>query len=498
MHARRRSLSQSSANVPYESLPNAPMPEMHSPTLPELDTELDIESINNVEAEIIAAAPVDSRIRWIHFMLGCAVLLPWNVMITATPYFLSRLKGSSIHSTFGSYLATSFTLSNFLFLAHATATSKKAPSALRVRWSMLVLASLTLLLTLGTFVHLPAGPFAAFVLLVGIAQAGAGSYLQTSVVAVASLFGPSVMQAVMSGQAAVAIVLSSIQVLSAAQSLRTSNIATFEIDGAAEEKSARVFFGLSTLFLIVCAGGNVWLTRMPAYKAVVAPIDESWTRRMSGDFGDRRPLMAASPILSVSDTKNHIWDIARRNLVYEIAVAYVFVVTLSVFPALTISIFPVNESFHPLFFSSIHFLVFSTGDWFGRYLCSFPRLLIWSAKRLLAFSLARTLFIPLFLACNFQRDRTLPYSPPLINSDVLFMLILFWFGLSNGYVSSMCMMSAPSLEHNPRLLGRKEDVDIAAPVASFCLVGGLVIGSMMSFGVGAAVCRCNPFTYTDF
>jgi len=78
----------------------------------------------------------------------------------------------------------------------------------------------------------------------------------------------------------------------------------------------------------------------------------------------------------------------------------------------------------------------------------------------------------------------------------LFILLLFAFGLSNGYLSTLCMMSAPSLEHNPRLKGRKEDVDVAATVASFCLVGGLVIGSIASFAVRAAVCGCNPFTET--
>ena len=167
--------------------------------------------------------------------------------------------------------------------------------------------------------------------------------------------------------------------------------------------------------------------------------------------------------------------------------------TQSVFPTITISIVPTNPAIHPLFFSSLHFLVFGVGDWFGRYLCSIPRLLIWRPKKLLVLSLTRTLFIPLFLACNLQRDASSPSAPPLISSDVLYMLLLFAFGLSNGYVSSMCLMSAPSLEHNPRLMGRKEDVDLAGPIASFCIVGGLVIGSVMSFIVRAIVCACNPF-----
>jgi equilibrative nucleoside transporter 1/2/3 len=47
-------------------------------------------------------------------------------MITAEPYFISQVRHSAIRSTFSSYLVTTFTLSNFLFLAHATVTSKKA------------------------------------------------------------------------------------------------------------------------------------------------------------------------------------------------------------------------------------------------------------------------------------------------------------------------------------------------------------------------------------
>ena len=152
-----------------------------------------------------------------------------------------------------------------------------------------------------------------------------------------------------------------------------------------------------------------------------------------------------------------------------------------------------NPSFHPLLFSAVHFLVFGLGDLAGRYLLSFPRLIIWDARRLLTLSLARTLFIPLFLLCNVQTPSAVLPSAPLINSDFLFMLLLFLFALSNGFVSSGCMMAAPSLEHNPRLRGRKEDVDVAATVASFCLVGGLAMGSIASFVVRGAICQCNPF-----
>jgi solute carrier family 29 (equilibrative nucleoside transporter), member 1/2/3 len=96
--------------------------------------------------------------------------------------------------------------------------------------------------------------------------------------------------------------------------------------------------------------------------------------------------------------------------------------------------------------------------------------------------------------CNITRPGSTGVVSPIINSDFMYMIILLLFGASNGYASSLCMMAAPSLEFNRRLGGRREDVDIAATVASFCLVGGLAIGSIASFAVRAAICGCNPFS----
>jgi len=48
-----------------------------------------------------------------------------TVIITAMPYFAERLADSEFQRTFASYLSTACTASNFLFLAHATVTSKR-------------------------------------------------------------------------------------------------------------------------------------------------------------------------------------------------------------------------------------------------------------------------------------------------------------------------------------------------------------------------------------
>ena len=198
---------------------------------------------------------------------------------------------------------------------------------------MLCLAFLSCLLTLSTFVHLPEGVFAAFIIVAGIALAATGSYLQTSVIAVASLFGPTVIQSLISGQAVVAVILSAVQLIGATGSLRSSQVGP--ADGVAETRSARLFFGISMTFLFVCGAANAWMTRLPSYRAVI-PHDEPWIRRRLSVSGDPRSprsptLLLGSRHSSVSDSKA-MWDrilsVGRRNILYELAVAYVFVITL--------------------------------------------------------------------------------------------------------------------------------------------------------------------------
>ncbi|KAL0949190.1 hypothetical protein HGRIS_009268 [Hohenbuehelia grisea] len=494
-------MSPSSPEALYHAIPQAPV--AANPIVPPSEIELDNEG-RELDDELGATydAPsslvVEARIRWIHFILGCAILLPWNVMITATPYFLSRLEGSQYKSTFNSYLSTSFTAANFAFLAHATATSKQTIPSLRIRHSTLVLVGMNLLLTLSTYFTLTPGLFMSITLLNGMVQAAAGSYLQTAVIQIASLFGPTAVQAMMTGQGAVGVAVSGVQVITAIVSvwgLSPQSITAYVSDGSAEERSAFIFFSLSTLFLVASLGAQAWLVSMPAYKAIAAPLE---LHKTAGDVPhslrhEVQGLVSRGPHDVVVSEKHNILRVARVNIIYEIAVAYVFVVTLSVFPPITASVKATNPATHPLLFSAVHFLVFSIGDLAGRYFCSFRWFLIWSARKLMALSATRTLFIPLFLMCNVQRSSTSTPQLPIISSDFLFMFILLVFGFTNGHVSSLCMMSAPSLDHNPRLKGRREDVDIAATVASFCLIGGLAIGSVCSFAVRAAVCGCNPF-----
>ena len=194
---------------------------------------------------------------------------------------------------------------------------------------MLCLALLTCILTISTFIDLPEGTFATFTIVTGIALAAAGSYLQTSVIAVASLFGPTVIQSMMSGQGLVAVVLSTVQLISATSSLHASQVGP--ADGVAERRSARLFFGISASFLLACYVANAWMTRLPSFRAVVPVDSEPWKPRRLSISADTRSPVIDAPHYSAPDSKA-LWDrilsVARRNIIYEIAIAYVFIVTL--------------------------------------------------------------------------------------------------------------------------------------------------------------------------
>lgn len=201
--------------------------------------------------------------------------------------------------------------------------------------SQLVLAVLTLLLTLSTFVRVPPGLFVAFTLTNGIIQAGAGGYLQTSVVVVGALFGPAALQAVMAGQAAVAIIVSGVQVISTTLSVWGQTPSTFVMqskDGKEEETSAFMFFALSTLFLLFSTGSHMWLVTMPAYKTAMSSHERHKSvadiNSDSDTESEETRGLVSSGRRESSDSKAQIIRIAKSNLLVEIAIWYTFVSTL--------------------------------------------------------------------------------------------------------------------------------------------------------------------------
>lgn len=205
----------------------------------------------------------------------------------------------------------------------------------RISWSLLLIAAFTAALTLSTWTHVHPGLFFTFVLFAAAVTSAAGSYLQSSVVALASLFGHEAMQAVMSGQAAVGVAVSGVQVLSAAASTHrvpppSHPAREDELTRTPEETSASLFFGLSTIFLFVTYAIHVWLKSLSAYKAVVARQRPHGPVRLPSDGlrspDETRGLSSGEP--KGLSGKAQMLRLGRINLPYNFAVGYVFMVTL--------------------------------------------------------------------------------------------------------------------------------------------------------------------------
>jgi equilibrative nucleoside transporter 1/2/3 len=81
MLGRRHSSSFSSMDAQYRALPQSPdaSPDIGIPSAIE-EGDMTVEDIDDsiLDEHAASSAPVDSRIRWVHAMLGSAVLLPWN------------------------------------------------------------------------------------------------------------------------------------------------------------------------------------------------------------------------------------------------------------------------------------------------------------------------------------------------------------------------------------------------------------------------------------
>jgi len=351
-------------------------------------------------------------------------------------------------------------------------------------------------------VFVPFSPklFALLVLLNGISQNAAAAYLQTAFWVIGALFGAHALQALSVGGAAVGAAVGALQVISTYFALVTKpSIEDPAIPDSSNNLdltasfSAIVLFVVTTLFLFGNVALQMWLMNTKEYQDFVLKPDHTAIpmEEMEGLMEyERRP---SSPPKTRSYGLTAM-QMIKVNSTYNAAIMYVFIITMMLFPAVTGFVASVNPSksiwSEPLLFSALQFFFFNFGDFLSRYFPVFPAVFITSARKLAILSYARTIFVPLFLMCNVSpATRT-----PIIDSDVIFMLLVLLFGFSNGYLSASLQICAASLDHNPNLQNRRIDVDTASNVLGFTLTVGLVVGGLVSFAAKAAVCGgCNPF-----
>merc|ERR1719270_899646 len=169
------------------------------------------------------------------------------------------------------------------------------------------------------------------------------------------------------------------------------------------------------------------------------------------------------------------WNVSKNIRYYALSIWLTFAISLSCFPAITVLYNSVNGEEYPTwankyFIAVCCFVLFNVGDYVGRFIAEKGQ---WpkpgkinqpctvSSMIVLVLSLARLVFIPLFMYCN------------SFESDTAYIVIMLLFSLSNGYLSNICMMSGPQVCH-------PDDQMTAASLMVACLGIGLATGAALS------------------
>jgi hypothetical protein len=163
-----------------------------------------------------------------------------------------------------------------------------------------------------------------------------------------------------------------------------------------------------------------------------------------------------------------------------IALFLTYIITLALFPVISSNLSSIKEcqSHNRLrndLFTPVTFLVFNAGDLLGRLFVTdvpidkIPNL----SRKLVWTSIARFLFVPLFLLCY---SRTSIYSSMAIPSDVFSLVVQFLFAVTNGMLTSVCFRQAPGL-----IPATTEMQQISSAILNFTMCFGLLCGSFLSF-----------------
>lgn len=226
-------------------------------------------------------------------------------------------------------------------------------------------------------------------------------------VALSASFGPTFLQAILSGQGAISVGVAGIQLIAAYTSLRPAlsladslpspqiplsllrrALAFAEDPEPADgvRNSAFTFFLTIGCFAVFSLLAYALLLRLPLYKLVVRSTEEE-------NPSTSKPSNSRPPHASLRAVERKI-----RKL--GISMFGVFAVTLSVFPAVTSSILSVHEEGNggptwsqAAVFLPIGFMVFAVGDWTGRILPQAKFLTFTDWRALAVASVARVVFI---------------------------------------------------------------------------------------------------------
>lgn len=403
----------------------------------------------------------------IFYLLGTTVLLPWFFFITAEEYWMYKFREfadnftrtdtgrSELQACFTSYISLASTVPSTIFLIINPLFSHKI--SLKIRMVSSLAFMLILFLVTTVFVKINTDKwqdgFFALTLTIVVLLNAASAVLQSGLFGLVGRFPSQYITATVSGQALGGILAAVAEVISLWL-------------GASPILSALVYFIMADTFIFISLIAYVLLSRSVFFKYYMLGTVNQGSLQYAPVNNVNSPIVRH---ISYVEILKKIW-------VYGMAVWFCCLVTLSLYPAVTVLISSVNQgtAWNDVYFVPVvAYLLFSTTDYMGRLIAGYFQ---WPENRswligLLSF--LRFVFIPLLLLCNAQPRHHLPV---LIMSDYYYILILILFGLTNGYLVNITFICVP------KIVDVHEQETASSMMAAFLGVG-LACGSGVGLGL---------------
>lgn len=411
----------------------------------------------------------------IFFMLGLGTLLPWNFFMTATKYFTSRLKDTSVVISSANQTEVSsddrtvleaifnnvMTLCAMLPLLICTCLNSFLLSLisqrLRVMGSLFVIM-LVFIIT-AVLVKVPLEPFHFFLsTMVKIVIINSfGAVLQGSLFGMAGLLPASYTTPIMSGQGLAGTFAAFAMICAIAS-------------GSELQDAAFGYFITACVVIFFSILSYILLPKLEFFHF----YQERNTKQISLEQNSIS-LMNRDAVADQTKPQDvSMLKIFKKIWILALSVCFTFTVTIGTFPAVTAdtkSTLSDGGSWDQYFIPVSCFLLFNLCDWGGR---SLTAILMWPGKDsvILPASIGcRLVFIPLFMLCNVHPRA---YLPVVFHHDCFFILFMILFAFSNGYLASLCMCYGPKnvLPH---------EAETAGAIMAFFLSLGLALGAALSF-----------------
>jgi equilibrative nucleoside transporter 1/2/3 len=247
---------------------------------------------------------------------------------------------------------------------------------------------------------------------------------------IAGMFSSEYITAVIGGQALGGVLTALAEVVSI----------TFSTDPV---RSAFIFFLVGTVMLITGIVLYILVSRTVFFKF---HINQSHIKANTLSINADQSPVTATTVASVNRTYlQPDWrKISNKIWMHGFSVFFCFITTLSVYPAITVLVKPVNHGgkWNDIYFLPVlNYLLFNTGDYTGRILSGWLKWPANQPKLVALLTVLRVGFVPALLLCNITQKHPLPV---VFHSDEIFIALMAFFAITNGYIANICCIYAPT------------------------------------------------------